>query len=141
VGDATGEAADGFHFLRLAELIFEHPALGDVFGDGFQNVGRLIFGSDGAAADADDDGVAIFALPAGFEAVHTPGVAKFFYQARVFLRIKENILPRIERQHFEGRVVTEHSDQRRVDIEKLTFEAGAIHSIHGCLHQRAVANL
>ena len=54
VGDAAGEAADGFHFLGLAELVFEHAALGDVFGDGFENVGGLVAG-DGTAADADGD--------------------------------------------------------------------------------------
>jgi hypothetical protein len=56
VSDAAGEAADGFHFLGLAELIFEHAALGDVFGDGFENVGGFVAAGDGAAADADGDG-------------------------------------------------------------------------------------
>ena len=42
VSDASGEAADGFHFLGLAELVFEDAAFGDVFGDGFENVGGLV---------------------------------------------------------------------------------------------------
>ena len=33
VRDAAGKAADGFHFLRLAELIFEELALADVLRD------------------------------------------------------------------------------------------------------------
>ena len=36
VGDAAGQAADGIHFLRLAKLLFELTAVGDVFGDQFQ---------------------------------------------------------------------------------------------------------
>src|SRR5712671_6784740 len=38
VSDAAGEAADSFHFLGLAELVFEDAALGDVFGNGFEDI-------------------------------------------------------------------------------------------------------
>ena len=33
VGDAAGEAADRFHLLRLAQLLLEGAAFGDVFGE------------------------------------------------------------------------------------------------------------
>ena len=81
VSDAAGEAADGFHFLGLAELIFEDAALGDVFGDGFEDVGGLVAAGDGAAADADGDDGAVLALPADFETVHAAGAAEFVDQA------------------------------------------------------------
>ena len=55
VGDAAGEAADGFHLLRLAELLFEGAALGDVFGEKFEEDG-VAFVADGAAGEADADG-------------------------------------------------------------------------------------
>src|SRR5258707_15568947 len=65
VSDAAGEAADGFHFLGLAELVFEDAALGDVFGDGFEDVGGFVAAGDGASADADGDSFAVLAAPAG----------------------------------------------------------------------------
>ena len=118
VSDAAGEAADGFHFLGLAELVFEDAAFGDVFGDGFEDVGGLVSAGDGAAADADGDGGAVFAFPADLETVHAAGAAEFVDQAGVFAGIDENIFLRIEGQHFEGGVVTQHSDEGRVDVEK-----------------------
>ena len=140
VGDAAGEAADGFHFLGLAELVFENAALGDVFGDGFENVGGFVAAGYGAAADADGDDGAVFALPADFEAVHAPGAAEFVDQAGVFGGIDEDIFLRIEGQDFESGVVAEHSDERGVDVEKMAFEAGAVNSVDGGLHQGAVAD-
>ena len=47
--------------IRLAELIFERTAVGDVLGDGFQHIRRLIGAADGASADANGDRAAIFA--------------------------------------------------------------------------------
>src|SRR5271155_1555175 len=81
VSDAAGEAADGFHFLGLAELVFEKAAGGDVFGDGFEAVGGLVAAGDGAAADADGDDAAVFAFPASLETVHASGAAEFVDQA------------------------------------------------------------
>ncbi len=37
VSDASGETADGFHLLRLAQLLFEGAALGDVLGEEFED--------------------------------------------------------------------------------------------------------
>jgi len=75
VSDAAGEAADGFHFLGLAELIFENAARGDVFGD----ASRTSAGSSPPAtarplrANGDDD--AVLALPADFKAVNAASAA------------------------------------------------------------------
>src|SRR6266446_441089 len=90
VGDAAGEAADGFHFLRLTELIFEDAALGDVFGDGFEDVGGFVAAGYGAAADADGDGGSVFSLPADFEAIHASGALEFVDQAGVLTRFDED---------------------------------------------------
>src|ERR1039457_3084101 len=84
MSDAAGEAAYGFHFLGLAELILEEAAGGDVFGDGLEHVGGFVAAGDVAAADADGDDAAVFALPAGFETVHASGAAEFVDQAGVF---------------------------------------------------------
>src|SRR5712691_224016 len=141
VSDAAGEAADGFHFLGLAELVLEDTALGDVFGDGFENVGGFVAAGDGAPADANGDRGTVFAAPAGFEAVHASGAAEFFDQAGVLARLNENIFLGIEGEDFKSGVVAEHSDEGGVDVEKTTFKAGAVDSVDGCLHQRAVAQL
>ena len=69
VSDASGKAADSFHFLRLTELVFEDAAFGNVFGDGLENVGRLNFTGDGATADANRNGGAIFSFPANLESI------------------------------------------------------------------------
>ena len=137
VGDAAGEAADGFHFLGLAELVFENAALGDVFGNAFENVGGFVAG-DGTAADADGDDGRVFALPANFEAVHAPAAAEFVDQAGMLGGVDEDIFLRIERQDFESGVVAEHSDESGVDVEKMAFEAGTVNSVDGGLYQRAV---
>ena len=62
VGDASGEASDGFHFLRLAELLFERATLGDVFGEEFEDDSFLAAVRHRTAGDADHGG-ASFALP------------------------------------------------------------------------------
>src|SRR6202167_6613012 len=49
VSDASGETTDRFHFLRLTELIFEDATLGDVFGDGFEDIGGAGIGRGGTA--------------------------------------------------------------------------------------------
>ncbi len=67
--DAAGQPSDGFHFLGLAELLFENAALGDVFGDDFEDFVGFAGCTDDAAAQADGDGVAIFFFPANFDAV------------------------------------------------------------------------
>ncbi len=140
VSDASGETADGFHFLRLTELIFEDATLGDVFGDGFENISGLVFGGDGAAADADGDGGSILALPASFKAIHATGAAEFVDQAGIFAGIEEDIFLRIEGKDFESGVVTQHSNEGRVDVEKLAFKTGTIDSVDRGLNERPVAN-
>ena len=54
--------------------------------------------------------------------------------------VDEDVFLRIERENFESGVVAEHSDEGGVDVEKLAFEAGAVDSVDGGLHQGAVAD-
>jgi len=140
VSDASGQTANGFHFLRLTELIFKDAALGDVFGDGFEDIGGLVFRGDGTAADANGDGGAVLVFPADFKTVHATGAAEFVDQAGVFARVEEDIFLGIEGQDFESGVVTQHSDEGGVDVEKRAFEAGPINAVDGGLDQRAVAD-
>ena len=61
--DAAGEAADGFHFLRLAKLLFEGAALGDVFGEQLEHNSALAPVGDRATGDAHHGCDAVFSLP------------------------------------------------------------------------------
>src|SRR5258708_21995956 len=72
VGDAAGEASNGLHFLSLAELIFKGPAIGDVFSDGFEDVGGFVGAADGPAADSGSNDATVFLLPLHLDAVHAP---------------------------------------------------------------------
>ena len=45
VRDAAGEAADGFHFLRLAELLLQRARFGDVFHENFEGVSVFAVGN------------------------------------------------------------------------------------------------
>ena len=83
---------------------------------------------------------AVLAFPADFETVHAAGAAEFVDQAGVFAGIEEDVFLGIEGEDFERGVVTEHSDEGGVDVEKLAFEAGAINSVDRGLNQRAVAD-
>src|SRR5271170_1266505 len=53
--------------------------------------------------------------------------------------VDEDVFLRIELQDFESGVVTEHSDESGVDVEKMAFEAGPVDSVDGGLHQGSVA--
>jgi hypothetical protein len=96
VRHSSGEAADGFHFLGLAKLILQHAAVGDVFGDGFEDVGRLVHVAHSPSADAHGDGSAILALPLQFNAIEASGAAEFCDQPRMFFGVREYIFLRIE---------------------------------------------
>ena len=67
VRDAAGEAADGFHLLRLAQLLLERAALGDVFGEEFEDNPFFAAVGDGATGDANDRR-AVLAFPFGVQA-------------------------------------------------------------------------
>ena len=97
---ASGEPSDGFHFLRLAELIFQHAAVGNVLGNRFQDIGRLVGAAHRPAADAHGDGVAVVAFPLHFHPIEPPGAPEFVDQPRVLLGVRENIFLGIEHQHF-----------------------------------------
>jgi len=103
VSDAAGEAAERLPFSGPAELIFENAARGDVFGDGFEDVGGFVAASDGAATEANGDDDAVLALPADFKAVNAASAAELVDQLRVFAGFDEDIFLRIEGEHFGAR--------------------------------------
>src|ERR1700691_2554787 len=96
VGDATGEAADGIHFLCLAKLLFELTAVGDVFGDQFEDFFGLIGKDGGTAAESYDDDAVVFALPLHFNAIETSGAAAILGEAVQFQWGDEDVLLYIE---------------------------------------------
>ena len=74
------------------------------------------------------------------EAIHAAGAVEFIDQAGVLAGFDEDVFLGIEGENFFGRVVTEHPDERGIDVEKFAFEARAIDSVDGGLNQRTVAN-
>src|SRR5579864_8274570 len=141
VSHTTGQASNGFHLLRLAELILERTAVGHILGDGFQNVRRLIGAADGASTDAHGNRAAIFAFPLHFESIEPSRTAEFVDQAVVLLRLREHIVFRVEQQHLFGGCVAQHRNQRWVYIKESAFQAGAVYPVHRALHQRTVTSL
>ena len=76
VRDATGELADGLHFLRLLELQFQFLVFGDV-GDHAAKTRRRGVRGDGAAGNADPAALAGLGHQAAFERFVRTGVVKF----------------------------------------------------------------
>ena len=141
MGDASSQPSYGLHFLCLAKLVFESAAFGHVFSDGFQHVGRLIGAADSPSTDAHGDGVSILALPFDFDAIQASGAPKLLVEAGLLAGLQKHIGPRIERQQFFGRLVPQHRNQRRIDIEEFALEAGTVNPVHRALHQRPVTRL
>ncbi len=52
VRHAARQAAHRFHFLRLPELLFQLPPLGDVFGDQLEDLVRFIRTAGGVGHSA-----------------------------------------------------------------------------------------
>src|SRR5579872_5967400 len=63
VRDATGQPADGFHLLRLPELVFENTLFSHILGNHFQNFYGLLGGLYQAPAQPYRDDLAVFSLP------------------------------------------------------------------------------
>ena len=134
------QPADGFHLLGLAELILQHAAVGDVFGNRLQYVCRFVGAAHGSSADADGDEAAILAFPFDFDSVQASSAAEFFAQARVLLAAREYVFFRIEQQHVLGRTVSQHRDQRRIYVQKSSFQTRAVDAVDRTLHERAVTS-
>ena len=84
--DATGEAPDGFHFLRLTKLLLESATLGDIFHEEF--IRRLaIFIADPTAGDANYGGRTVLAHPFGGQAVELFQRAETIRELKPLLRI------------------------------------------------------
>src|SRR5207253_6191030 len=76
----AGESSHGLHFLRLTELIFQHAAFGDIFGNHFKNLLSNIGAGDGSTTQPDRDGIDVLALPADLDVLQPCATAKFIYQ-------------------------------------------------------------
>ena len=77
VGDAACETSDGFHLLRLAQLLFESAAFGDVFGEELKDGAFFTAVGNRASRDA-YGGIAAgtLALPFRDQAFERAGGAK-----------------------------------------------------------------
>src|SRR5262249_40860187 len=68
MGDAAGETSDSFHLLRLAQLLLEPAALGDVFHEEFECSSGFAVGND-AGRNSRQDGAAVGTYQFGGEIV------------------------------------------------------------------------
>src|SRR5438874_12180104 len=96
----ASEPSHGLHFLRLAELIFQYAALGDIFGNHFQNLLSNFGAGDGSTTQPDRDGIAVLALPADLDVLQPCATANFIDWARVFRRIATSTNLSIQRRAF-----------------------------------------
>ena len=68
MGDAAGETADGFHLLRLAKLLFQSTAFGNILGEELEEDGVAVV-TDSASRETNDDGAAVLPHPLGDQAM------------------------------------------------------------------------
>ena len=116
MGDAAGQAADGFHLLGLAKLLLQSAAFGDVLGEEFEEDG-VAFVAEGAAGEAHADRGAVFAQPVGGHALKFLQQAQIVGQAEPLLRIGIQV-GQIAADQFRAGSVSQHGDQGGVYVEK-----------------------
>ena len=138
VGDAARELADGFHFLRLAQRVFERPLFRDVFGHHLEAEQVALLATHGPAAQAHDDAMAVLALPLDFDALYPRRVPELLDQRATRIWIRVHVAREIEGQHFGLGFVAEHRDERRVDLQEPAVETGAVDAVGRIVHQGAV---
>src|SRR5580658_2839823 len=141
VGDATGEAADGIHFLGLAKLLFELTTVGDVFGDDFKDFFGLIGENGGAAAESHDNDAAVFAFPLHFNAIETSSAAAILGKAFQFQRGNEDVLLNIEAKKILDRGIAKHGDKGGIHVYEAAADGAAANAEGGAENQRARAGL
>ena len=141
MGNPARQPSYGFHLLRLAKLILQHPPLGNILGNNFHNFGSLFRAVNHAPTQPHRYRTAILALPPDLNIVQFRAPLKFPHDSRLLARIQKHVRVRIQRQQLFRRFISEHCDQRRIHIEKSSLQAGSINSINRALHQRPVARL
>ena len=138
VRHAAGQPSDGFHFLRLAELVFEGPPFGDIFRDDFEGRVAVIPGIGGASAEPDRNCGAIFLLPANFGAVKVARALEFLHQVGMGRGFQKNVLLRIKPHNVFRGIVAQHMDQCGIHIQKSAIDAGSINAVDRALYEGAI---
>ena len=108
----SGQVSEGFDLLRLAQLLFERPAGGDVLHDKFKSLHNILLIGQWSTAQADPDDFPVSSSPVHF--VFDPVCRQpLLNQARSLLWIHIDFCC-IQLEDFVGRVIAQHGCQRRI---------------------------
>src|SRR5271163_2039537 len=118
MGHATGEAAYGIHFLRLAQLLFQLTPVSDVFDHQLQDFLRVVASDGGAATEPHDDDATVLAFPLHFDAIQSFVAAAVFGEPVQLLRIDKDFVPSIQLEKLFDRSPPQHFDQGGIDVEE-----------------------
>src|SRR5207248_10131755 len=91
-----------------------------------------------AAREPHGDVVTVAALPLHLNAADALERARPLDVAGPLRRIDVHVAVELEGEHLRFAVVAEHGDQRGIDLEEASLEAGAIDAVGGLLHHGAV---
>src|SRR5437868_1343187 len=135
--DAARELTDRFHFLGLAQLLFQAAALAHVFGEDFMALHPAVLESHGASVESYRDCFAVLAAPAGLRFRRRGGLVQLRDVTATRGRILEYIAIEVALEQRCLRLITQHLDECRVDREQGAVRRGAEDAERRLLHQRA----
>ena len=135
-GDLRGEPPDGFHPLRLPQLVFDRAKLGDVFRDDLDRVA-----ADGDGLQPDHEAPAIFPSPRGFEELGRSRVDRAFDQPAQIVGRLEDRGREVDFSQLIGCAIAEQSDERAVRVRDRAVAAASPHAERRALELTAMVVL
>src|SRR5437879_8110863 len=100
MSDTTSQPANGFHLLRLAQLLFKSTPFGDVLRNHFKTFDLSMRVGDGMSTQPHGDGLAVLALPFHLNIFKSGLIAVLTNQPLALGFIGVNISREAERQNF-----------------------------------------
>ncbi len=129
VGDAPGEASDGFHLLRLAQLLFESAALGDVFGEEFEDCAFLATLGNRAARDPNCRIViGTFTLPFGDQPAERSRLAEMIGKIEPLVGVSVEAVD-VLADHVPERVLPEQFEEGGIRVEDFSGRVAAADAV------------
>ena len=113
--DAARELTDRFHFLGLAQLLFQATAFAHVFGEYFMALHPAVLESHGPSIESHRDCFAVLAAPAGLRFRRRSGLVQLRDVTATGGRILEHIAIEVALEQRGLRPIPQHLDECRVD--------------------------
>ena len=135
MGDAAGEAADGFHLLRLTELQLQGAGFGNVFHKNLEGATVLAV-RNRASGDARHDGCAILAHALRGQVVEFLAGAKIIGGSKPLLGIGVEA-SQMSAHKIGGAGIAKHSHHRGVCVLQDSQGVAAADAVGRVHHQRA----